>query len=156
MVSPGRTLRYEGRETTASISLRKHPFLLALRRYGRFARRNARRRARRNGCFRRLCEHPPASLIEPLSSAMDEKNKLQTCKSCLKASLCSRAFAYSYNCCLNASLLWIFSISLHDLPLSTYFVKCRRTQMELNSKRPYPSSRAKRRINFVVACLRYP
>ena len=32
-------------------SLRKHPFLLALRRWGRFARR---RRARRNGCFRRL------------------------------------------------------------------------------------------------------
>ena len=32
-------------------SLRKHPFLLALRRRGRFARR---RRARRNGCFRRL------------------------------------------------------------------------------------------------------
>ena len=30
-------------------SLRKHPFLLALRRWGRFARR----RARRNGCFRR-------------------------------------------------------------------------------------------------------
>ena len=31
-------------------SLRKHPFLLALRRWGHFARR----RARRNGCFRRL------------------------------------------------------------------------------------------------------
>ena len=41
-------------------SLRKHPFLLALRRRGRFARRNLRakhphrRRARRNGCFCRL------------------------------------------------------------------------------------------------------
>ena len=41
-------------------SLRKHPFLLALRRWGRFARRNLRakrpqrRRARRKGCFRRL------------------------------------------------------------------------------------------------------
>ena len=41
-------------------SLRKHPFLLALRRWGRFARRKRpqRRRARRNGCFRRLvCFH---------------------------------------------------------------------------------------------------
>ena len=38
------------------ISLRKHPFLLALRRWGRFARRKRpqRRRARRNGCCRRL------------------------------------------------------------------------------------------------------
>ena len=36
-----------------SLSLRKHPFLIALRRWGRFARRK-RRRARRNGCFRRL------------------------------------------------------------------------------------------------------
>ena len=37
-------------------SLRKHPFLLALRRRGRFlrAKRPHRRRARRNGCFRRL------------------------------------------------------------------------------------------------------
>ena len=43
-------------------SLRKHPFLLALRRWERFARRNVfllakrprRRRTRRNGCFRRL------------------------------------------------------------------------------------------------------
>ena len=36
-------------------SLRKHPFLLALRRWGRFARRKRpqRRRAKRNGCFRR-------------------------------------------------------------------------------------------------------
>ena len=42
------------------ISLRKHPFLLALRRCGRFARRNLlakrprQRRVRRNGCFRGL------------------------------------------------------------------------------------------------------
>ena len=35
---------------------------------------------------------------------------------------------------INVSLLWIFSISLDYLFLSTYFVKCRRTQMELNSK----------------------
>ena len=35
-------------------SLRKHPFLLALRRWGRFAKRPQRRRARRNGSFRRL------------------------------------------------------------------------------------------------------
>ena len=36
-------------------SLRKHPFLFALRRCGHFARkRPQRRRARRNGCFRRL------------------------------------------------------------------------------------------------------
>ena len=43
-------------------SLRKHPFLLTLRCWGRFARRKTflrakrpqRRRARRNGCFRRL------------------------------------------------------------------------------------------------------
>ena len=40
-------------------SLQKHPFLLALRRWGRFAKRPRRRRARRNGCFRRLssCIH---------------------------------------------------------------------------------------------------
>ena len=35
-------------------SLRKHPFLLALCRWGRFAKRPQRRRARRNGCFRGL------------------------------------------------------------------------------------------------------
>ena len=38
-------------------SLRKDPFLHALRRWGRFARNVSaakRRRARRNGCFRRL------------------------------------------------------------------------------------------------------
>ena len=34
-------------------SLREHPFLLTLRRWGRFAPAQ-RRRARRNGCFRRL------------------------------------------------------------------------------------------------------
>ena len=66
----------------------------------------------------------------------------------MKASLGSRTVAYAYNCCLNASLLWIFSISLDYLFLSTYFVKCRRTQMELNSEGPYPSSRAKRRNKF--------
>ena len=44
----------------------------------------------------------------------------------MKASLGSRAFAYAYNCCFNASLLWIFSVSLDYLFLSTYFVKCRR------------------------------
>ena len=38
------------------VSLRKHPFLLALRRWGRFAKCPQRRRARRNGCFRRLCK----------------------------------------------------------------------------------------------------
>ena len=39
-------------------SLRKHPFVLALRRQGRFARgkRPQRRRARTNGCFRRLLD----------------------------------------------------------------------------------------------------
>ena len=37
-----------------SLSLRKHPFLLALRRWGHRAKRPQRRRARRNGCFRRL------------------------------------------------------------------------------------------------------
>ena len=38
------------------VSLRKHPFLLALRRWGRFARRKRPQlqRARRNGCCRRL------------------------------------------------------------------------------------------------------
>ena len=35
-------------------SLRKHPFRLALRRCGRFAKRPQRQRARRKGCFRRL------------------------------------------------------------------------------------------------------
>ena len=48
------------------ISLRKHPFLLDLGRWGRLARRNITllrakrpqlRRARRNGCFRRLCRY---------------------------------------------------------------------------------------------------
>ena len=42
-------------------SLPKHSLLLALRRRGRFARRNAkrpyRRRARRNGCFRMLVQY---------------------------------------------------------------------------------------------------
>ena len=42
---------------TISISLRKHPFLLALRRWGRFAKRPQRRRGRRNGCFRRLHQY---------------------------------------------------------------------------------------------------
>ena len=48
-------------------SLRKHPFLIALRRWQRFARGNvppretspAARRARRNGCFRRLHSSDP-------------------------------------------------------------------------------------------------
>ena len=39
-------------------SLRKHPFLLALRRCGRFAKRPQRQRARRKGCFRRLWKKP--------------------------------------------------------------------------------------------------
>ena len=52
------------RNIATNTSLREHPFLLALRRWGRFrrfARRNEkrpqRRRARRNGCFRRLHQH---------------------------------------------------------------------------------------------------
>ena len=56
----------------------------------------------------------------------------------------------------NCVLEYPVSMELDFYSLCTYFVKCRRTQMELNSKGPYPSSRAKRRINFVVACLRYP
>ena len=48
-------------------SLRKHPFLLALCRWGRFAKRPQRRRARRSGCFRRLGKRerilPPAAII---------------------------------------------------------------------------------------------
>ena len=41
------------------ISLLKHPFLHALRRWGRFVRAKhpKRRRARRNGCFRRLARN---------------------------------------------------------------------------------------------------
>ena len=39
-------------------SPRKHPFLLALRRCGRFAKRPQRQRARRKGCFRRLWKKP--------------------------------------------------------------------------------------------------
>ena len=39
----------------------------------------------------------------------------------MKASLGSRAFGYAYSCCLNANLLWIFSMSLDYLFLSTYF-----------------------------------
>ena len=45
------------RHRTCSASLRKHPFLFVLRRRGRFAKRAKRpqrRRARRNGYFRRL------------------------------------------------------------------------------------------------------
>ena len=56
----------------------------------------------------------------------------------------------------NCVLEYPVCMELDFYSLCTYFVKCRRTQMELNSKGPYPSSRAKRRINFVVACLRYP
>ena len=55
------------------ISLRKHPFILAPRRWGRFARRNVtllhakrpqRRRARINGRFRRLQMDPLTSSIK--------------------------------------------------------------------------------------------
>ena len=46
MLRPSRTID--------TLSLRKNPFLLALRRWGRFAKRPRWRRARRNGCFRRL------------------------------------------------------------------------------------------------------
>ena len=49
------------------ISLRKHPFLLALRRRARFAKRPHRRRARRNGCFRRLihvCEIRHVAVVQ--------------------------------------------------------------------------------------------
>ena len=47
---------------TAEHSLRKHPFLHALRRWGRSgrflrAKGPQRRRARRNGCFRRRCQY---------------------------------------------------------------------------------------------------
>ena len=38
----------------SNYSLRKHPILLAVRCWGRFAKRPQRGRARRNGCFRRL------------------------------------------------------------------------------------------------------
>ena len=41
-------------ERAVNSSPRKHPFLLALRRWGRFAKLPQRRRARRNGFFRRL------------------------------------------------------------------------------------------------------
>ena len=40
-------------EMGSATSLRKHPFLLALRRWGR----SQPRRARRNGCFRRLVSY---------------------------------------------------------------------------------------------------
>ena len=46
--------RYQRRLSMHLFSRRKHPFLLALRRWGRFAKRPQRRRAGRNGCFRRL------------------------------------------------------------------------------------------------------
>ena len=50
-------------------SLRKHPFLLALRRWVRFARnRPQRRRAWRNGCFRRLGQIPSTSSLGGLYS----------------------------------------------------------------------------------------
>ena len=45
-------------------SLRQQPFLLALRRWGRFAKRPQRRRARRNGCFCRLSK--PLCIGQPL------------------------------------------------------------------------------------------
>ena len=46
-------------------SLRKHPFLPALRRWGRFllSKRSQRRRVRRNGCFRRLSEFGPWTIL---------------------------------------------------------------------------------------------
>ena len=43
--------------------------------------------------------------------------------------------------------------SLSQLFLPTYFVKCRRTLLELNSYGPYAQ---KEKLNFVVACLRPP
>ena len=46
---------------------------------------------------------------------------------------------------------WIFH-SLSRLFLPTYFVKCRRTLLKLNSEGPFLSSAE--RENFVVACLR--
>ena len=46
--------RYQRRLSMHLFSRRKHPFLLALRRWGRFAKHPQRRRAGRNGCFRRL------------------------------------------------------------------------------------------------------
>ena len=51
------------------LSLRKHPFLLALRRWERFrAKRPQRRRARRNGCFRRL--HYAIYSVEPAEAIL--------------------------------------------------------------------------------------
>ena len=51
-------LRYQHHGNRQECSMRKHPFLLALRRWGLFlflrAKRPQRRRARRNGFFRRL------------------------------------------------------------------------------------------------------
>lgn len=91
VVSPGRALRCEGRETTASIGL----LLWSSRRPALWTNKL-------------IFKH-----VNPV----------------WKQRLGSRAFAYAYNCCLNASPLWIFSISLDYLFLSTYFVKCRRTQM---------------------------
>ena len=50
------------------LSLRKHPFLLALRRWGRVrAKRPQRRRAWRNGCFRRLLAASPLVTASPKS-----------------------------------------------------------------------------------------
>ena len=52
------------------------------------------------------------------------------------------AFAYAYNCCPKASLLNLSSFSSYrDYSFSLYFVKCRRTLLELNYlEGPYPSS----------------
>ena len=49
------TYYLQNKDRVKMFSLRKHPFLLALRPLGTFrAKRPQRRRARRNGCFRRL------------------------------------------------------------------------------------------------------
>ena len=55
----------------------KHPFLLALRRWGRFA-RPQRRRARRNGCFRRLLFSFRVENYTPAGMAKRKKSLMQT------------------------------------------------------------------------------
>ena len=95
---------------------------------------------------RNRCEHPSASLIEPPPSAMDVWKQVKALAHLLTLTIAALMRA----CCGYSVFLWI--IYSYLLTLSNVG----KTQMELNSKGPYSSSRAKRKINFVVACLRYP
>ena len=58
-------------------SLRKHPFLLTLRRWGHFAKRPQRRKVRRNGCFRRVSRSEYEVLTARPQTPPHKKKKYQ-------------------------------------------------------------------------------